>query len=205
VTTDAELPSLIQRARGGEHSARAELLERFYPFVYQHVRARLGADLRTILESGDLVHEGLVEALRGLDGFRGTTEAEMRAWFAMLVENRIRQAARRRRTAMRDPSRERALDSPATDGGRRPEPESVAPTPSENVSGEEERARLLACLEGLDEPFRRVIELRHGGGFEAEETRTWEQVSSEMGSPSADAARMLYQRAKIELRKRMGG
>jgi RNA polymerase sigma-70 factor (ECF subfamily) len=172
-------------------------LERLYPKVFELVRARLGAHLRSILESGDLVHEGLIEALRGLAGFRGTTEAELNAWCATLVENRIRQADRRRRAAMRDPARERSLHAPTTDGGRRDDPPAPGPSPSEDVSRLEQEERLLACLRELDEPYRRVIVLRHTDGM------TWEAIAAELASASPDAARMLYQRARIELRKRV--
>lgn len=75
------------------------------------------------------------------------------------------------------------------------EPAASDPVPVEEIAQREQEALLESALDELDERQRQVILLRH------HHDASWEQIAQMMESPSPDAARMLYARAKIELSK----
>ena len=68
-------------------------------------------------------------------------------------------------------------------------------SPSKEVARGEEGRRMWAALEGLKDRYRRVIVLRHFEGA------SWEMVAETLECPSTDAARMLYARATVVLKK----
>ena len=75
----SETRLLLGRWHGGDRSALDALLERDLPWIRQHVRRRLGANLRARMDSADVVQEAMVEFLRHAPPFQSrpwvTTEA----------------------------------------------------------------------------------------------------------------------------------
>ncbi len=78
---------LVRRAQGGELEALDRLFERYYQRVHAIVRIRLGDELRRNLESGDVLHEALIEAIRSFHQFDARDEASLIHWLAKIVEN----------------------------------------------------------------------------------------------------------------------
>src|SRR5947207_13665116 len=67
---------LLQRSRAGDEAARERLFQACRNYVSIAARAEMASWLKDKLDASDLVHQTLLEAHRGLDNFRGTTEAE---------------------------------------------------------------------------------------------------------------------------------
>lgn len=72
--------------------------------------------------------------------------------------------------------------------------EEIRTPPAAQQSKAEER--LLACLAKLEQPWRRVIQLRHVDGLE------WDALAKALGRSDVEEVRRLYHRARIELRAR---
>lgn len=187
---------LVRRAQRGDLEALDRLFARYYPRVLAIVRVRLGSALRERMESSDVLHAALIDAVRSFDRFEPRDAASMTHWLARIVENCIRESARRERAAARDPAWERAFAHLATSrSSLNWEPAAATESAGSEVQARERRAQLEACLAELEEAHREVLLLRHYA------EAPWESVAEIMGHPSPDAARMLHARALNALRK----
>lgn len=100
---------------------------------------------RNAADAEDATQDALVKAWRAFGRFR--TDAPMRPWLLQIVANE----ARNRR---RSEGRREALTLRASPG-------EAAPSPEEAAVGADERARLLAALDGLADDHRLVLACRH--------------------------------------------
>ena len=178
--------------------AYERLFQRYYARVSAVVRRRLGDRLRLGLESGDIIQDSMIQAFRGLENYTVKDNAAFIDWMAGIVENRIRAANKHMHAAKRDRAHEVALDhirTAVSSGTLVLEPSAGLLSPSKEVARNEEGRRMWAALEELKDRYRRVIVLRHFEGA------SWEVVSETLECPSPDAARMLYARATVELKK----
>jgi RNA polymerase sigma factor (sigma-70 family) len=190
------LIELLAAAQAGDAEARERFFAAAYEPVLAIVRGRLGAGLRRYHESGDVVQEALLQALRSLPREGFADRQSLLAWLAALVENRLRDLAKFHGAQKRETGRERREASLDPDGLGLFEQEAGAGPASQAAAGEE-RDRLAAALRGMDSKRARAIELRSRG-------LAWADVAEELGLPSEGAARMLHARALIELGRALG-
>ena len=188
---------LVQASQGGDEAALERLFARYLPRVRQIVALRMGRKLCEIQDCDDLVQESLLVALRNLGSFEIRSEGSFRHWISRLVENRIRDAARRTGALKRGAGKERtfaAYDSSVLSdsvlAGR-------DPTPSQVLQGRELEERLENALLQLDERHRRVIELRRLCELE------YQEIAEELGLSGASSARSLFARAMNALSQRL--
>lgn len=193
-----ESVDLVRAAQAGDRRAYDRLFERFYRRVLEVVRARLGPGLRESLESGDVAHDAMVQAIRSFDRFEIRDADGLVRWFARIVENRILAAVDFHRAARRDRGREvllrRSVDTDLGSGAIDPPDE--GPSPPTSVERAEQVGRLRACLEDLDERSRSLLRMRS-------EAMPWATIAEHLGVPSADAARMMYARLLVRLKRVM--
>jgi len=185
---------LVARAQAGDDAARERLFARYYPRVFRVVRARMGARLRALEGPEDIVQNTCLAALGALERFEAREDAALIDWFARLVENQLRDAAKHHGALRRDAGRAVPLDSV--------EPPSGAPTALERLS-QEEQARLLdECIAELPDEYREAIVLRDHA------SASWALVAERLGRPTEGAARELHRRAQVRLmegfRRRVG-
>jgi len=190
---------LIREAQGGEHAALNRLFERYYARVRAVVRRRLGPALRRDFESGDLLHEALIQAFRSFDRYELRSHAEFLDWLAGIVEHRIRAAHEYVGRDKRDRDCEVALEQirESVASGRLVLEPSLGGV--DRAIRDEERQLVWDALEELPAHYRQAVVLRHF------HRASWEQVAEATGRRSADAARMLYVRARRDLEKRVAG
>ncbi|HVS17972.1 MAG TPA: sigma-70 family RNA polymerase sigma factor [Planctomycetota bacterium] len=197
----SESVELVRRSQTGDDAAREALVARYYVRVQAMVRKRMGADLRSTMESGDLVQEVMLNAARAVDQLELRSHAELVGWFARVVENAVHSARRRTGAQKRDRKRELSLQDLAgrpDDSQAEFQPEADDVLPPELAALHEEDARVRAAMAELEEPQRRVLELRAGQGL------TWAEIAERVGLPSPDAARMLYVRAGVMVGRKLG-
>ena len=188
----ADWPTLVEAARQGDDDAFGQICDRLSGYLLLTAND-LGDKLTAKFGASDIVQLTLLEARKDIASFQGSSEAELRTWFARLVQHNLTDAARKyRQTEKRDSSREftTSLDELAeTLGG----PEKTA---SSIVRHQETDSELLRALAKLPTRRRRIIELRH-----------WQDLSfAEIGKKleiSEPAARKLLARALEELRKNL--
>ncbi|MEM7307350.1 MAG: sigma-70 family RNA polymerase sigma factor [Planctomycetota bacterium] len=189
---------LVKRAQAGDTGALDDILRRYYPHVLRIVRARLGAGLRRVAESGDVVQEAMGEVVVGLDDFRVRDDDAFIKWIASLVENRIRDLAKFHAREKRDLARVIPLAPPPGDSAPGIDPARSTLRPDERAAENELADRVRAAIAGLQEHQQEVIALRSRG-------LPWPEIAERLGLPSSGAARMLHARARVELMKRVGG
>lgn len=189
---------LIRLAQDGQVGALNDLLARYYERVRRVVRARLGPQLRSCLESGDILQETFIAAVYGFDGFEMRGESSLLRWLSQIAENQIRAAAAYHGAQRRDRRREEpwvrargALDS----GEVWTDLPASGPQPIELLMDDESRQRLDDLLSALRPDQREVILLRdYIGG-------SWKEVCEWTDGTSVDAVRLLHARALTTLAK----
>ena len=128
---------------------------------------------RNAADAEDAVQDGLVKAWRAFGRFR--PGAPMRPWLLHIVAN---EARNRRRSARR--REQLAL---------RASPGEAAPSPEEAAVDADERARLLAALNGLPDAMRLVLACRHLLSLSEEETAA--ALGVRVGTVKSRSARAL--------------
>ena len=100
------------RAQRGDRGALEALLQRCLPSLKRWAHGRLPSAARGSLDTGDIVQEAALNALRRLDTFEPRNVGSMQAYLRQSVINRIRDEVRR---IGRNPPHPTARISPAMD------------------------------------------------------------------------------------------
>jgi RNA polymerase sigma-70 factor (ECF subfamily) len=171
------------------------LLEACHGYLLLIAERELDPALRGKGGASDLVQETFLDAQRGLDQFRGDTEAELLAWLRRLLLNNLVSFTRQYRgTDKRQIGREvvlRAADSSCIGCG---EPAADALSPSRQAMAHEQAEATRRALERLPEDYRRVLLLRY------QEGQSFEEIGRTLGR-TANAVRKLWLRAIERLRE----
>jgi len=153
---------LIGLAKDGDKSALERLFRVYGERVRRIIRLRMGAELRSKLESMDLVQDALISALRGLQNFTYQNEGDFLRWLSRIAENRIRDNLDKLHTNKRDIRREIPLNTHGR-GGEDSFVKAIGPadsiTPSMIMSKREELNKLEKAMEELRPEYRNVIVL----------------------------------------------
>jgi RNA polymerase sigma-70 factor (ECF subfamily) len=144
-------------------------LEHYRDYLYMLARIALDARLRGQAESSDVVQQTLLRAHERIEQFRGTSEAELRAWLRAILARQMADLARRAgqpHWAKRQ-SLEAALDQSSARLASWLADEQQAP--GEQVQGREDLFLLAEALARLPEDQRTAVELHHLEGYSVAE------------------------------------
>ncbi|HKB10437.1 MAG TPA: RNA polymerase sigma factor [Vicinamibacterales bacterium] len=167
---------LLAAAQSGNSDALNALLARYLPRMSRWASGRLPAGLRTMLDTGDLVQEAIINALRNIDTIEIRSEATLQTYLRRAVKNRIIDLYRR---SSRRPARDTMPEDAIVKG---PSPLDMA-IGAETVEWYE---RALATLSDADqEAIFLSVELGMGSA----------EIAEQLGKPTPDAARMAVSRA----------
>jgi RNA polymerase sigma-70 factor (ECF subfamily) len=184
--TREESTALLLAAKAGSAEALDRLYQRVSGRLLAIVRIRMGRDLRSRMESRDILQATLVKSFERLDQFAGGDGATLMAWLARIAENEIRDQADFQHRQRRDIAMSIPLDDARELAATR-----MRSAFSQVVIGEE-AARLEAALETLDRDHREVIVLRKL------EELSFKEIAGRLGR-TEDACRMLLARAMVAL------
>jgi len=184
---------LLRRAQDGEQQALERLLERYYERVRRIVRLRLGAALRSRLDSGDILQDTFLAAVRNFARFEVRDEASFINWLSVLAENQIRDAADHHSAQKRDLKKMVPLEFTDKSGAVGIDPVASGLTPQALASKAEEIAKIEAAIDMLSPEHRELVILRDYAGA------SWETIAEQTGRPSPDAARMAHAKAMVQL------
>ena len=193
----ASTQSLVRQVQAGDRDALNQLYNRYVSRVLAAVRARLGAELRSKVESWDILQDAMLASLKNIESFEHNSEGAFLNWLAKVVENRIRDRLDFFRAGRRDHRKEEAL------GGARSDDSSIPldlpdrtglPTPSEMLILNEDLARLEQAMDRLPDESR---ELSVATKIEG---RSYQEIAQDHGK-SPDAVRMQVNRALVALTK----
>ncbi len=188
---------LVRRAQDGDAPALQTLFTRYYERVRRMVRLRLGPALRKRLDSGVILQETFLEALRTFNRFEMRDQGSFINWLARLAENRIRDAADYHSAAKRAAAREVPLPQGDQTGALDAGLKAGGLLPSENADEAEQVSRLEVALERLSAEDRELILLRDYAGA------AWDAVARLTDRPSPDAARVAHRQAVTRLARLM--
>ena len=187
--------NLVALAKDGDESALGQLCAVYGSRVLWLVRLRMGAELRSKLESMDLVQDVLVCALKDLRNFTYKNEGDFVRWLARIAENRLRDNLDKLHADKRDIRKEVRLNTHRLTL----EDSFVAAlyavdttTPSAIISKREEFDNLAKAIDTLKPEYREVIVLTKVEGL------SYREIGDKLDR-SADAARMLFSRAMAAL------
>jgi RNA polymerase sigma-70 factor (ECF subfamily) len=155
----------------------------------------MGNELRSKLESMDMVQDVLMCAFRDFEDFKYTSEGDLLRWLGKIAENRIRDNLDKLHAEKRDIRKEIPLhDDGATsrnDRVRVLEPARDT-TPSVILSKREELDKLEKAIDKLKPEYKEVIILAKIDGL------SYKEIGQRLGK-SADAAGHMLLRAMVSL------
>lgn len=150
---------LVTLAQSGDESALSQLCEVYGERIHRILRIRMGKELRSKMESMDLVQDAFISALRSLENFTYKNEGDFLRWLSQIAENRLRDQVEKLHTNKRDIHREIPLNnnrqSQDTFAGTH-EP-FVSTTPSMIMSKREDLDRLEKAIDRLKPEYKEVI------------------------------------------------
>jgi len=194
-TPSQKTQELVVLAKGGDNSAQDRLCRVYGEKVRRIVRLRMGAKLRSKLESMDLVQDALMCALRDLGDFTYRNEGDFLRWLTKIAENRLRDNIDKLHTEKRDVRREIRLDDRERTTGEGfvgTAGPIEATTPSVIMSRKEDLDKLEKAIDTLRPEYREVIMLAKI------EELSYSQIGDRLGK-SIGAVKMLVSRAKMAL------
>lgn len=171
---------LLMKAQSGDAEALNGLLTRYLPRLTRWASGRLPSGLRSMLDTGDLVQDAIINALRNLDTLEIRTEATLLTYLRRAVKNRIIDLYRR---SSRRPIREELPEDAAEH----------APSPLDLAIGAETVEWYERALANLTDEEQELVFLSVELGMGPKE------IAGQVGSPTPDAARMAVKRAIEQL------
>jgi RNA polymerase sigma-70 factor (ECF subfamily) len=188
------VPELLEQARAGDAAARNRLFEMCRSYVAISAKAEMASWLRAKVDASDLIQQTLLEAHRGLDKFRGNTEAEWLGWLRQILAHNAADFVRQfhgveKRKAAREVPLQTADESHGelqlADGGD---------SPSQIVLRKELQLQMADAIARLPEDYQQVIILRNM------QRLPFDEVAELMGR-SRPATQMLWARAVRKLQE----
>jgi RNA polymerase sigma-70 factor, ECF subfamily len=167
---------LLMKAQGGDAEALNGLLARYLPRLQRWASGRLPGGLRSMLDTGDLVQDAMINALRNLSALEIRSNATLLIYLHRAVRNRIIDLHRR---SGRRPGREELSEDVAGQG----------PSPLDLAISAETVEWYERALANLTDEEQDVIFMSLELGFGPTE------IAAQLGKPSPDAARMAVHRA----------
>jgi len=180
---------LLNQAKAGSPDALNQLYERCAGRVLAFIRLRLGRDLRSRLESRDVLQTTLLKSFARIHELKGDETRSLMAWLARIAEHEIRDCADFHHRQRRDRQRDIALPDDA------PLP-ALTRSALSKVILDEQAARVEEAIESLAPAHRDVILLRKF------EELSFAEIGERLGK-SEDACRMLLARAMTALTLKM--
>jgi RNA polymerase sigma-70 factor, ECF subfamily len=187
---------LLADSRQGSGDALVSLLELYRPYLLATATARLDFRLKAKAGPSDLVQETLQAAHRKFPRLdvKPQTESQVRFWLRNTLLERLK-ALRRRyfRAQRRSVQRERSLDDYGSKEFLVKLAASHSDTPAARLDQKALTIRLESALVRLAPAYRQVIRWRNHDGMQ------FTEIGRRMDR-SADAARMLWNRALRQLK-----
>ena len=186
---------LVALAKDGDETALNQLCKVYGARVHWIVRLRMGKELRSKLESMDLVQDVLISALKDLGDFRYKDEGDFLRWLSRIAENRLKDNLDKLHAHKRDIRKEVRLDHFGSHtegryfGGPRPVDQTM---PSVIMSRKEELDELAKAMDELKPEYKEVIVLTKIEGL------SYKEISLKL-SKSDEAVRKLFTRAMAAL------
>jgi RNA polymerase sigma-70 factor (ECF subfamily) len=187
--------NLVKMAKEGDQAALNKLCAVYGERVRRILRLRMGGELRSKVESMDLVQDAFISAMRDLGNFTYQNEGDFLRWISRIAENRLRDNIDQLHASKRDIRREIPLSSnrQITQDSFVVTNEPVdSTTPSVIITKREHLDKLEKAIDRLKPEYRDVVLLTKIEGL------SYKEAGARLGK-TPDAVRMLLSRAMAEL------
>jgi RNA polymerase sigma-70 factor (ECF subfamily) len=146
-------------------------LDHYRSYLVLLARWHWNPRLQGKFDPSDVVQQTLVQAWQGLRDFRGTTEAELRAWLRQILTRHLADLARDFGRAKRDLQLERSLEALVSDSSIRLEAwlDDQQSSPDERAERNEQLVQLAAALAELPAAQQEAVSLHHLHGLSVAE------------------------------------
>jgi RNA polymerase sigma factor (sigma-70 family) len=173
---------LVRRACAGDPEAENEICRRYSPRLHKWARGRLPAGARPAMETGDIVQDVLIRAIRSFPEFQVRHEHSFPAYLRTILANRLLDLGRV--DARRPPPRplDDGIDPPAAD-----------PSPFDVAAAAERQHRVDAALKRLSVADQELLFLRTELGCD------YEEITQMLGRSNPNALRVALRRAMVRL------
>lgn len=134
-------------------------------------RTQLRRAYQAKVGASDIVQQTMLQAVQGLDGFRGETEMELRAWLRRILAHHLCHLDRDMHREKRDVRREQSMEQKLNQSSMRLEGllAGDVPTPSQNVAVGECVLQIAEAIERLPEHQREAVRLHYLEGMKLSE------------------------------------
>ena len=150
---------LVTLAKTGDESALEQLCKAYGERIRRIIRLRMGNELRSKLESMDLVQDAFIAALRGLENFTYQNEGDFLRWLSKIAENRLRDNLKKLHANKRDIRKEMSLNNrqSSQDSFVKMTGPVDSTTPSVIMSRREDLDKLEKAMDKLKPEYKEVI------------------------------------------------
>jgi RNA polymerase sigma factor (sigma-70 family) len=179
----------IEAAKRGDRAALDRVLTGLHGRLERTARLRMGAPLRKLFNTSDLLQSAYVDVVRGIETFSGSDRNAFLGWVIAILDRTVQDRLRwlgagKRASERKEPERGVGSDPPRN--------RSSIETPSRELSSREDIERVRRALRELPEDQRRAVELKVFEGLDHESiARALER--------SPDATRSLLLRSRAAL------
>ena len=176
------------------------VVAQYEPYLRMLARTQMRRAYQAKIGASDIVQQVMLQAVQGLDGFRGATEAEFRGWLRQILARHICHLDRDLHRDKRDIRREQSMEQKLAQSSMRLEGllAGDGPTPSQNVAMGEYVIRVAQAVNRLPEPQREAVRLHYLEGMKLSE------VATELDKSTGAVAGLLHRGMKT-LRKQLDG
>lgn len=193
--THEPLADLLDRALGGDHDAREDLIGRYRPLLRTVVNRYARRVYRSRYDESDVVQMTCLDVFRSFDHFAGDSTAEFNRWIEVILERNIYGLRRRHTAGKRDVRRDFASAGSSLDLSLQWLAHDER-SPRSRVLAGERALRIADALQSLPAKYREAIEMRFLDG------QTLKQIADQMET-SVGAVAGYLRRGLNELQQQM--
>ena len=158
------------------------VVAKYEPYLRMLARTQARKAYQAKLGASDMVQQVMLQAVQGLDGFRGGTEAEFRGWLRKILAHHLCHLDRDMHRDKRDVRREQSMEQKLAASSMRLEGllAGDGPTPSQNVAFGENVLKVAEAVDRLPESQRDAIRMHYLEGLKL--TEVAEQLDKSTGA-----------------------
>lgn len=174
------------------------VVAKYEPYLRMLARTQMRKAFQAKVGASDMVQQAMLQAVQGLDGFRGSTEAEFRGWLRQILARHICHLDRDMHRDKRDVRREQSMEQKLAQSSMKLEGllAGDGPTPSQNVVLGEHVLKMADAVERLPKAQREAIRLHYLEGMKLAD------VAEKLGKTNGAVAGLLHRGMKT-LRKEL--
>ncbi|TWU55763.1 sigma-70 family RNA polymerase sigma factor [Rubripirellula reticaptiva] len=175
------------------------IIAKYEPYLRMLARTNARKAYQAKVGASDMVQQVMMQAVQGLGGFRGGTEAEFRGWLRQILAHHLCHLDRDMHRDKRDVRREQSMEQKLAQSSLRLEGllAGDSPTPSQNVMIGEHILKLSDAVERLPVAQAEAIRLHYLEGMKLSEV-------AELMDKTTGAIAGLMHRGMKTLREQLG-